>query len=214
MTGDRTSIWDALAASSASIYLVSGGLLVVYVSLLGYQTFVDRSLNLAEGEAAFIGPLGFAIGFVGLLGLYPKLSEGRPVLAGLGAILAGFGAVGWTVIAIGSLAAMAGVELPRVVQALSILGILGIFLGYTAFSIGIFRNNPDDKLLGLLLAEPPLLFVMLIFSSAAVGSTSLGAIVIGIGLMLTHLGIGLVLRTTDDADDEENQDATPPSTAT
>lgn len=186
--------WTVLEAWSATIYLVAGVVLVVYASMLGYQAFVDPSVNFHDNEAGIVGPLGFGIGFVGLLGLVPSLSEYSPRLVKAGAILAGLAVVGWTAVVLSGLAGRIGVEVPTAVQALGFLGMLGMFLGYTVFGIATLRSGIGPRTLGVLLLAPPVLFLLLLLGNATTGGTAIGAVLISSGLCLTHLGLSYELR--------------------
>lgn len=130
-------------------------MLVVYVSLLGYQAFVDPSVNFHDNEAGIVGPVGFAIGFIGLLGLTQSLSSVRPRLAKVGSILAGIAVIGWTVIALSGIASQAGVEPPTAIQALGFLRMLGMIFGYAVFGIGMPRSSTGPRRPGTLLLAPP-----------------------------------------------------------
>lgn len=194
MAGFSAAQWSALEEWSPTIYLVAGLVLVVYVSLLGYQAFVDPSVNFHDNEAGIVGPVGFAIGFIGLLGLTPSLSAVRPRLAKVGSVLAAIAVIGWTVIALSGIASQAGVEPPTAIQALGFLGMLGMIFGYAVFGIGMLRTNTGPRRLGTLLLAPPVLFVLLAIGNAVTGGTAVGAVLISSGLCLTHLGLGVILR--------------------
>lgn len=196
MAGLSSAQWRSLEDASPTIYLIAGLVLVVYASLLGYQAFVDSTVNFHDNEAGIVGPIGFAIGFIGLLGLTPRLSEARPRLAKAGAILAGIAVLGWTVIAVAGIASQVGIELPRAVQALGFLGMLGMVVGYAVFSFGMLRSGIATRSLGLLLLAPPALFVLLAIGNATTGGTAFGAVIISSGLCLTHLGLSRVLRSS------------------
>lgn len=194
MVGLSSAQWSTLEEWSPTIYFVAGLVLVVYVSLLGYQAFVDPTVTFHDNEAGIVGPVGFAIGFLGLLGLTPALSEGRPRLAKAGGILAGLAVLGWTMIAISGIAGQVGVELPTAIEALGFLGMLGMVVGYAVFGIGILMSNISSRILGTLLLAPPALFVLLVIGNVATGGTAIGAVLISSGLCLTHLALGRVLH--------------------
>lgn len=194
MAGLSSANWSTLEDWSPTIYLVAGLVLVVYVSLLGYQAFVDPTVNFHDNEAGIVGPVGFAIGFIGLLGLTPAVSEGRPRLAKAGGILAGLGVFGWTMIAISGIAGQVGVELPTAFQALGFLGMLGMTGGYAVYGIGILMANMSSRILGTLLLAPPALFVLLVIGNVATGGIAIGGVFISSGFCLTHLALGRVLH--------------------
>lgn len=193
MAGLNPDQWSKLEEWCPRIYLVAGVVLVVYVALLGYQAFVDPTVNFHDNEAGIVGPAGFALGFVGLLGITPSLSEARPRLAKVGAILAAIAVFGWTAITMSGIASQAGVVLPTAIQALGFLGMLGMIVGYAVFGVGMFHASIGPRPLVLLLLAPPVLFVLLAIGNVVTGGTAIGAVFISSGLCLTHLGLGLVM---------------------
>ena len=190
-------LWNLLQKWSATAFLIAGVVLVVYAALLGYQAFIDSSVNFHASEAAVVGPAGFAVGFIGLLGLYPTLADRSPKLARAGAVFAALAVAGWFMIAVDGLANLAGINWPTWLAAVAILGILGMFLGYAAFGVASLRTDAHSRTLGLLLLAPTILFGVLIVGQAITGGTAIGAALISSGLALSHLGIGYVLRTED-----------------
>lgn len=191
---DGTKQWESLEQWSPTVYYLAGAVLVVYVGLLGYQAFVDPAVNFHDNEAGIVGPVGFAIGFIGLLGRYPSLSSESPKLARLGAVVATVAFGGWIVIALSGLASQVGVDVPTAIQALGFLGMLGMLVGYTAFGVATLWTGTGPRSLGLLLLAPPALFVLLIAENATTGGTATGAVLVSSALCLAHLGLGYVLQ--------------------
>lgn len=90
MNGRRAISGDVLEQWSASAFLVAGGLLLITTTVNGVEVFASidtqrGSLLLLEG---FTGFGGVVLSFVGLLGLYPRLSAARPRTARAGLLLA------------------------------------------------------------------------------------------------------------------------------
>lgn len=191
----NTSVFDPLAGKSASLFLVGGGLVVVFASLLGYQAFVDGSAGFHDGIASLFGPGGFALGFVGLLGLYPTLADKAPRLAGAGAVFATLGAVGGAVNAVGHVGTLAGMDAPAWVGPFALLILLGMVPGYLSFAAAVLRTDGQSRTLGLLLCMPAVLFVVMIVGGIVTGGTATGAAVLASGQALAHVAIGYTLHT-------------------
>lgn len=185
---------DPLDGKSQRLFLFAGAVLIVYVSLLSYQAFVDSSMNFHDNEASVVGPAGFCIGALGLLGLHPRLADDSPRLAGAGALFAAFGVVGWFVIAVTGLADLAGITTPVALQALGFLAFFQMLVGFPIVGIAALRADGEPRALGLLLVAPAVLFGTMIASGAMTGGTAIGAVLISTGLLLAHLGIAYVLR--------------------
>lgn len=141
----------------------------------------DYLLNLA-------GQGGFVVAFVGLLALYPRLSEHRPRLAKGGAVCAALGAVSFTaaLVALGGLLgvnALAGMDLPvKFVGLLFIPGYLGGILGFILYGVvGIRTGVPSPIVGGLFLA----LIILPIGQVIAFA-------VFGVSLSPQFFGVGLV----------------------
>lgn len=189
---------DPLDGKSQTLFLLAGAILVVYASLLSYQAFVDPSTNFHDNEAGVVGPLGFAVGALGLLGLTPALVDESRRVAQAGAVFAGLGVVGWFVIAATGLADLAGFTAPTALQILGFFGFFEMLVGFPLVGVASLRSDGHTRALGLLLVAPALLFGTMIASGAVTGGTAVGAVLISSGLTLVHLSVGYVLRTGPD----------------
>lgn len=128
---------------------MAGALVVVYSSLYGMEAFFDSYPQIRE----FIGPIGYIIGFVGLLGLYPGLATRSPKLARTGAIFAAIGIVGFLV----TIVIRAEVLASEPAAAGAIQGILiliGMILAYLVFSLTSLRTDLHSRVVGLILLGP------------------------------------------------------------
>lgn len=90
MLNGGTSLWDSLEKWDATVFLVAGGLLFVTTAINALDVFTpiatqEGILLTIEGATGFGGVVLF---FVGLLGLYPRLADAEPRLAGAGLLLA------------------------------------------------------------------------------------------------------------------------------
>lgn len=190
---ERNYVPEAIEGRSAGLFFVAGGLLVVFASLLGLQALTST----VAPEDVF-GPSGFAIAFVGLIGLYPVVVEETPWSARAGAFCAVVGAVGAAVTAGGSLGAVLGVlpeEPPAWVGAFMIAMVVGMVPGFVAFAAATLRTSVYPRRLGLLLLAPPVIFVVMLSGTLhAVVNDALANFFLGSGQALSHLAIGVTLR--------------------
>lgn len=194
MVDSSTGVWDSLEDYSSTLFIAAGVVLIVYVGLLGYQAFIDSTMNFHDNEASVVGPAGFCLGAIGLLGLYPAVRDRSPKVAGAGAVVAALGAVGWFVIAASGLADLAGIEAPAWLQAVGFAAFLEMLVGFPLLGIASLRTDAHSRLLGLLLMAPAIIFGAMIASGALTGGSGMGAVIISSGLTMVHLGVGYLLR--------------------
>lgn len=186
MTSNHMIPWESLEKWRAHLFLVSVGgfILGASIKIIKATTEVtphDYLLNLS-------GQGGFVVAFVGLLALFPLLSEQRPKLAKAGAVCAALGAVSFTValVALGGLLglnAITGMDLPvEVVGILFIPGYLGGILGFILYGVvGVRTGVPSTAVGGLFLA-------LVILPIAQV----IGFAVFGVSTSLQFFGLGPV----------------------
>lgn len=192
--------WESLERWSSMAFLLAGLLLVVYATLNGIAAVTDVTRETVENV---VGPVGFVLGFVGLLGLSPSLADRSPKLTRAGAVFAALGAVGFSVIALQGLARLAGGEPPTWLGVFVLLAATGMLLGFPTFGAVSVRTDVHSRTLGLLLVAPATIFAVML--SQAVLFTQWGlfsetivawsAVVISTGQALAHLAIGYSLRT-------------------
>lgn len=191
------SALQPLEDRNATLFLIAGGLLVVFAVLLGVEGLTGGSTP----EDVF-GPPGFAIAALGLLGLYPALAERSRWLAGIGAVAAAIASVGWavlTVLSILELAGVSGMAAPEETVfgavALGATG-LGMLLGYPLIAIATLRSDEHPRTLGLLLLAPPVIFVSVFAVLAPIlgDSGGWGPFIAASAQAVAHLAIGFTLR--------------------
>lgn len=191
------SALEPLEDRSATLFLVAGGLLVVFAVLLGVEAVTGGSAP----EDVF-GPPGFAIAALGLLGLYPALAERSRWLAGIGAVAAAIASVGWavlTVLSILELVGVSGMATPEETVfgavALGATG-LGMLLGYPLIAIATLRSDDHPRTLGLLLLAPPVIFVSVFAVLAPIlgEGGAWGPFIAASAQAAAHLAIGFRLR--------------------
>lgn len=196
----RTGVipWRSLERRRGGIFVVGAGLFAVFAVLWGATVITDVAPRPAVDV---VGPAGWLLAFVGLLGLYPGLAERAPRLGRAGALFASVGVVGAGVTAVVNLGQLAGMtgEPPAWFAALNLLLLVGIVPGFLTFAVAVRRTDVHARTLGLLLLIPALLFVVNIVRVSTLGPRApTGApFVLGGGQALSLLAIGLRLRTTE-----------------
>lgn len=195
--------WGLLERWSPTLFLSAGVLLVGYAALNGIVAFTDMAYVTVENV---VGPAGFVLGFVGLLGLYPELVDRSPTLARAGAICVSLGAVGFSVITMQGLAVLAGLESTSAPGLLLLLVAVGMIPGYLSFGVATSRSSAGVRTVGLLLFLPAVVFAGMLsqpFVYAELGllsETSMAWSNFGISCVqaMAHLAIGYELwsRTT------------------
>lgn len=177
------------------LFLVAGGFLVIHAGHHGLEAFAGVEYPLHH-ELPF-GVIGMILGFVALLGLYPKLVDSSPKLARVGAVLAGLGILGWVAIGAGALAEELAAEPPAWLEAFGILIIGGVVLAYLTFSVASLLSDVVSRTTGLVLLAPPLVMVMNIAIATSGYGSLTGQFVVSSGFALAHLAIWGALRTED-----------------
>lgn len=198
--------WELLERRSPTLFLSAGILLLGYAALNGLVAFTDMAYVTIEDV---VGPAGFVLGFVGLLGLYPGLVDRNPTLARVGAVCASLGAAGFSVITLHGLAVLAGVESTSVPGILLLLVAIGMIPGYVSFGVVTRRSSVAGRTVGLLLFLPAVVFAAMLsqpfvyahfgmFSETTMAWSNFG---ISSSQALAHLAIGyklLVMRSPDE----------------
>lgn len=214
MGGGTTGQWQSLERSRSTLFLAAAGLLVVYASLNGLAA-AGQSHALLEDV---VGPAGFAIGFVGLLGMYPSLVDRNPLLAPLGAGCAALGAVGFTAITGVSVAQLAGMAPPSWAGFLLVPAAIGMLFGYLATSIANVRAGGSVRT-AVLFALPAMIFSVMLAQAAVFVQSDLvsatimqwSAVAISTGQAVVHLAIGYTLRSDGTATEREHPTGELPS---
>lgn len=191
--------WDSLERRTPALFLSAGVLLLGYAALNGVIAFTDMA---PVSVTDVVGPAGFGLGFVGLLGLYSGLADRTPALARIGAVCASLGAAGFAVITLQGLAVIAGVESTSVPGILLLAVTIGMIPGYLSFGVATLRGSVEGRPVGLLLVVPAVVFAAMLsqpFVYAQFGllsETTMAVSNFGISSAqaLAHLAIGYTLR--------------------
>lgn len=180
---------------SPTLFLIAAAFLIVHAGHHGLEAFVGFDYPLHH-EVPF-GTAGFILGFVALLGLYPKLADRRPWLVRVGAVFAVLGAVSWFMLGAMGLAESVGADPPEWLGVFGLLFLIGVVIGYLCFSVASLRSDVLSRTTGFMLLTPILVMALnLSIVAAGLGSPE-GQFVVASGFALAHLGIGFSLRVDD-----------------
>lgn len=185
---------NPLEATSGHLFLIAGGLLLLFAVNTGARIFADAGIPAIHDTVA---PAGFFLGLLGLIGVYPALAEARPVVGRVAAVVAAIPLIGWFVIAVFGIGNVIGV-LPGMSAVLPEAVVIIVFpatvLAYLLFGAASLSTESQTRA-GLVLFVPAIPFLGLIVVVGAVGPITWGEFVIDSGHALAHLTVGLVLRT-------------------
>lgn len=195
MPEGNTSPWKLVERWSVTLFLIAGGLLVIHAITHGLEAFSGFEYPWHH-EFPF-GVAGMALGFVALLGLYPKMADRLPKLARVGAVVAVIGAVSWVVMGLTIFAEEVGAEPPAVLDAVGLVMIFGVILGYLAFSIAGLRTDIVSQTSGLILLTPVVVMIMNLGIGLSGHGSPAGQFVVASGFAVAHVAIGATLRTED-----------------
>lgn len=190
-------VLTSLERRAPILFLVSGTILIAYAALHGLAAFADvRYPMIRDG---IVRPIGYALGFLALLGLYPALADRSPTLARVGATFTVLGTVGWLVDGfVGSsrgLAAHLGYTPPAWLGVFGLLIALGFVVGFPAFGVASLRTGQYPRTVGLLLLAP--LLVMATNVAVVMGDfvdVATGRFLVSTGDALIILAVGVVLH--------------------
>lgn len=195
-----TKHWKRLEAQSGTLFLVAGALVVVYAGLHGIEAMTDMILEPNPFE------FGYVVGFLGLLGLYPKLADESPWFARAGAVAAVLGMIGLSAFTVLHLAELAGVVAPGGPSWFWVfipLPLIGFVLGYLSIGVASLWADVHTRTVGLLLLAPGIIVVVMLVQMLAGWTSQLQAFVISAGQAMAHLAIGASLKTKSDSDHRE-----------
>lgn len=188
----NTDRWGSLERWSSTLFLVAGGLLVVHSVIHVLIAFTSVSYPFHH-EFPF-GVAGMILGFVALFGLYPQLVARSPKLTHVGAVLAGFGTVGWIALGLGTLIEELGASPPELLGTTAPLIIFGVILGYLLFGVTGLRTQTVSRTTAFIVVTPALVMVYNIASALLLPDFTGAAVIVASGFALTHLAIGAALR--------------------
>lgn len=196
-----TSYLESLERRNDVLFLVAGGLLVGYAALNGLAAFTDVAYPTVEDV---LGPAGFAVGFLGLLGVYRVLVARPSRLASVGAFSAVLGVVGFAAITLQSLGQVTGLVAgapPVWFSVVLLLGATGMLLGFTSCGVATLRTGVYSRTVGALLIAPTVIFVLMLAQSVLFvqfglfsdTTMQLSAFLISSGQAIVYLSLGYSL---------------------
>lgn len=197
-----TPYWKSLEQWSEILFLIAGGLLVSYATLNGLAAFTDVAYPAVEDV---LGPAGFVVGFLGLLGVYRVFVDRTPWLTRIGTVFAIFGVTGFAAITVQSFGQLAGFVsgTPSVWFPVALLlGAIGMILGFTSCGVASLRAGVHSTRVGILLVAPATIFALMLsqavlfaqFGLFSETTMQLSAFLISSGQAVVHLSIGYSLR--------------------
>lgn len=166
--------------------------MVIFAASLGIEAIMDTS-----APEDIFGPAGLVFGFIGLLGLYPKLVDQSPKLVKTGGLLAVLGVVGGTVTSVWHIGVLAGVvpaDTPVYIGIFSVGILLGMIPGYLSFGIASLRTDIHSRTVGFLLLAVPAVVTVMLLSVVTSLSSANSAVILASGQALAHLGLGVTLQ--------------------
>ena len=188
--GDPDGVLESINERTGALFLVAGGLFVVFAALHGVEAFMNRS-----APKDIFGPAGFAFAFLGMIGLYPGLADRSRWLTRVGAVFATIGLITSAINSVWHVGIwVAPAAIPTEFAALPAGMVLGQFLGYLPFRLASLRAGVHSRTVGLLLVAVPTVLAMMIATVATGFATSGSAVVLGSVQALIHLAIGYTLR--------------------
>lgn len=200
--GDGSTIrWGSLERASPMLFLLGGSLVVGHAAFRGLEAFTDIA-----PPVDLFAPTGYLIALVGLLGLYPAISDRTPRVARVAVAVASIPFAGWIAITASSVGAIIGVVPPQtelLPGVVFVVHIVGMILTYSLFGVAVLRSGGHRRAVGVLLFVVPTLFISMVAGAVLMGNSAVGAFVIGCLLALTHLAIGYSLQTGRTAIDHE-----------
>lgn len=185
---------DRLERWAPTAFLAGGLLLAGYATLNGLAAFTDTAYPAVEDV---VGPGGFVLGFLGLLGLYPPLVRRSRKLARVAALLVTFGVVGFSVITVSSIGRLVGVVPDQPWSFFPILlGMVavGMIPGYLSVALASVQAGVFPRRVSLLLALPALIFGTMAIGGLTGSATQTGAFLISSGQAVVILALGYTLR--------------------
>lgn len=197
-----TPHWESLEQRSEILFLIAGGLLVGYATLNGLAVFTDVAYPAVEDV---LGPAGFVVGFLGLLGVYRVFVDRTPWLARIGTVFAICGVAGFaaiTVLSFGQLTGLVSGEPPVWFPVVLLIGAIGMILGFTSCGVASLRTGVYSRRVGILLVAPATIFALMLSQAALFAqfglfsetTMQLSAFLISSGQAVVHLSIGYSLR--------------------
>lgn len=181
---ERNGMLDVLEGKTPVLFLVAGGLMIVFAVNTYLKTFAGTSYPVVQGVVA---PVGFFVGVVGLFGLYAGVADRALPLARVAVVVAAVAAVAWVVIIAASIVSQGEPGGPLAIVPL--VAIVSMILAFALFGVTSLRSGVYSRIVGVLLVVESVMFLLVI--------AGVPGFLIDTGHVLAYLGIGITLWTTD-----------------
>lgn len=176
------------------MFLGAGVLFVGHAVVRGIEAFTTM-----PPPVDMFGPTGFVVAILGLLGLYPSLSDVEPRISHAAAILAAVTIPAWSFISAWNFGEAAGMLPPQTafVPGVFYIAVLAsTLLIYSLFGLAGLRSDIHTRTISALLVMPVLVIFLLLMGGLILsGNAAVGGVLIGGGQALAHGAIGATLLT-------------------
>lgn len=197
--GDDEQLLARLERVSPWLFLAGGVLVIGFAAVEAYGVVVANDpVQFPEYRSAFLS--GYALGFIGLIGVYHRLADRSPWLARLGGSMAALGAIGFSLAVVLSVGRLVGIAPAResmppwFALVFGLLPVLGFLIGYLSLGVGALRSDAYPRTVGMLLLFPSILFALNI-ALAVIELSVWSSPVIATGEAIVIFSIGYSLRT-------------------
>ena len=196
MVTNDTKLWETLERRRSTAFLIAGLMFAVDAAIIAavIGPLGEQYIPLVQ---AFIAA-GWTAGFVGLLGVFPRLADRSRRLAQVGAVFVGIGLLVFVSMGIVSLAYFSNTlsgDLDTLVTILFPGIIIGSVLGFVTFGAATLRTGVHARSVGVLFVVMGLIPVVNIIRFAILGiESNTGTLVLVVALSLVTLSIGYLLR--------------------
>lgn len=190
-----------LERQSKRVFLVAGVLLLGYAVSKGIYTFTDV-IPIGAFDVAY-GGIGILVAMLGLLGLYPRLSDGAPRLSLAGVVVTVIGAVctlallGW--LASATLLRAGYPAIPEEAPAWTVAALFIVFvtlaLGFLLFGAASLRTDVLSQTVSRLLVVPGLAWIGLVVANAILPAGQYLGLLAYVPVSLALLTIGYLLSS-------------------
>lgn len=194
---DRDVILDILGERPHRLFLVAGGLIVIFAVNTYLKTFTGTSYPVIQGVVA---PTGFLVGVVGLFGLYAGLADRSHTAARVAGVVTAVATVGWIVVIVAS--TVLGGEPGGPLTVVPVVTLVSMIIAFGLFGIISIRTGDYSRVVGVLLIVEAIMFLLVI--------AGVPGYLIDTGHVLAYFGIGITLRAR--VVPSEGADPTPDST--
>ena len=195
MVTNDTKLWETLERRRSTAFLIAGLMFAVDASIIAAVIGPLGEQYMQLGQA-FIAA-GWTAGFVGLLGVFPRLADRSRRLAQAGAVFVGIGLLVFVSMGIVSLAYFSNTlsgDLDTLVTILFPGIIIGSVLGFVTFGAATLRTGVHARSVGVLFVVMGLIPVVNIGRTIAGIQSRTATLAIVVALTLVTLSIGYLLR--------------------